>query len=357
MNPLASILKITPYVGGDITPPGMHRRIVLASNESPLGPSPLVLDHMKNHPINLASYPSGSADKLRQAIAETHGLSKERILCGNGSEEVIHMLAQTFIHPSDEILMPKYGFLVYRIATLASNGTPVFYDQDDLSHHVEDILKFVTSKTKMVFVDNPANPLGGILSKDDLLRLRRELPEHIFLVLDDAYAEFVTDESYASGLTLFKDATNVMTLRTFSKAYGLAGLRIGFGYTANLDILDAINRMRAPFNVNSLGQDLASTALQDQAWVKKLVDHNTLWLSYTRAALEKLGYTLNPSHGNFILFHLGSEERAQKTYRYLGERGIMVRPVAGYGLKEHLRVSIGKGEEMEEFVDMMKTAP
>ncbi len=354
MLPRTNILKISPYIGGDITPPGMHRRIVLASNESPLGPSPLVLEHLKKDPISLSSYPSGGAHKLRQAIAQVHQLNVDQIICGNGSEEVIHMLAQTFTEKGDEVVSPQYGFMVYRIATLAANATPVFYTQKNLDHQVDEILNVVTPHTKLVILDNPANPLGCIMGKDEMLRLRKELPEHIFLVIDDAYSEFVEDPTYESGLTLFKDHRNVMVLRTFSKAYGLAGLRIGFGHTANHEILDAMNRMRAPFNVNAMGQELASVAVHDQSWVKKLKNHNTAWINYTRDNIKQLGFEIPPSYGNFVLFHTGSEENAQKIYRYLGEQGIMTRPVTGYGLKAHLRVSIGKGDEMEEFISLLQ---
>lgn len=355
MKPLPTILEISPYVGGDVTPPGMYRRIVLASNENPFGPSPKVLEHMRGHTPNFASYPSGDAAKLRQTIGDTHNLSMDNVICGNGSEEIIHMITQTFVHAGDEVLIPEYGFLVYRIATLASSSTPVFYTQDALNHSVEAILAAVTDKTKMVFIDNPGNPLGCMLSKDDLITLRNALPDHVFLILDEAYAEFVDDESYESGLTLFKDDERVMTLRTFSKIYGLAGLRVGWGYTANKDILDALNRVRAPFNVNALAQELACVALMDKDWVRYIKDENIKNRDATRRGLSKLGYTMNPSHGNFILFDVGSKENAQSIYRFLGERGIMIRPVLGYGLSNHLRVSIGRAEDMAEFLEILHT--
>ncbi|MBX9977711.1 MAG: histidinol-phosphate transaminase [Alphaproteobacteria bacterium] len=347
------ILDIAPYVGGDVTPAGMTRRIVLASNESPLGPSPRVLEFMQNLPLNLSSYPSGGASKLKEALSGVHNIPRDHIICGNGSEDIIHLICRAFVGEGDEVIMPQYGFLVYPIATKASGATCVRVPQPRLLSDVDALLGAVTPKTKIVFLDNPGNPLGCLMPRDDVLRLHKGIPDSVILVLDEAYAEYVADEHYESGLTLFKDATNVITLRTFSKVYGLAGIRVGFGVGAPA-LLDPLNRIRPPFNVNSVGQAAASIAVHDQAWVKKAKDHNMSWINWTKERLEASCFPVNPSHGNFLLFDCGSSDGAKNVYRYLGEKGIMVRPMAGYGLHHHLRVSIGRDHEMEEFISVMQ---
>ncbi len=349
----SSVMTIDPYVGGDVTPKGMVRRIVLASNESPLGPSPLVLEFFRNFNLNLSSYPNGGASRLREAIASVHQRSMDHLICGNGSEDIIHLICRAYAGEGDEILMPQYGFLVYSIAAKTNGASPVFFPQPHLYSEVDRLLEHVTAKTKIVCLDNPGNPLGCMLTRNDLLTLHQNLPPHVLLVLDEAYAEYVEHTDYESGLTLFKDAKNVITLRTFSKAYGLAGMRIGWAHGAP-EVLDALHRIRQPFNVNSIGQHSATIAVHDQGWIKKAFEHNLAHRSWTKEKLEELGFRVNPSQGNFLLFDCETPERAKDIYHYLGTRGVMIRPVSGYNLHHHMRVSIGRDFEMAEFIDLMK---
>ena len=352
LHPNPSILEITPYIGGDVTPPGMFRRIVLASNENPFGPSPNVLAFFKNFSVNIASYPSGDALKLKDALSLCHQLDKERIICGNGSEDIIHLICRAYASKDDEIIMPRYGFLVYSIATKSVGARCVFAPQPDLTSNVDTLLSLVTPRTRILFLDNPGNPLGCMLPATEIKRLADHLPSHVLLVLDEAYAEFVEDSTFESGLTLLKEYPNVVVLRTFSKIYGLAGLRLGFGY-AHEKILNILHRIRPPFNVNSIAQAVGSIALHDQSWVKYIKHHNLSTLYWTKEKMASLGFDIKPSFGNFLLFHCNTKERASHIYHYLGRRGIMVRPVNGYGLFEYLRVSMGKTEEMEEFIEIL----
>ncbi len=349
-----NVMTIAPYVGGDVTPNGMTRRIVLASNESPLGPSPLVVDFFKNFSLPLASYPSGSASALKEALAALYHVDLSHVICGNGSEDIIHLICRAFVGEGDDVVIPQYGFLVYPIATKASGAHCVFVPQIGLRSDVDAIVNAMTSRTKVVFLDNPGNPLGCLMQREDVMRLHQNLPESVLLVLDEAYAEYVTDPEFESGLSLFKRTPNVIVLRTFSKAYGLASLRIGWAHAAP-HLLDPLNRIRQPFNVNSIAQAVGCIALQDQQWIEKAREHNHIWRSWTKRKLETAGFKVNPSYGNFLLFDCGSMDKAQQLYSDLGERGITLRPVGGYGLHQHLRVSVGKDTEMEEFIHVLNT--
>lgn len=352
LHPNPSILDIAPYVGGDVTPPGMFRRIVLASNENPFGPSPNVLHFLNNFALNLASYPSGHPKKLKEAIALSHDLEKERIICGNGSEDLIHLICRAYATKGDEVVMPQYGFLVYPIATKSVSARCVFAAQPDLMSNVDTLLSLVTSRTRILFLDNPGNPLGCMMPAKEVKRLADNLPSHVLLVLDEAYAEFVEDPTFESGLTLLKDYPNVIVLRTFSKVYGLAGLRLGFAY-GPLEVLNILHRIRPPFNVNSIAQAVGVIALQDQSWVKRTKNHTLSTLYWTKEKMEALGFSVQPGFGNFLLFDCVTPQRAAHIYEYLGRRGVMIRPVTGYGLFQYLRVSMGKTEDMEEFIDLL----
>jgi len=348
-----SIYTIKPYIGGDVTPLGFSRRIVLASNENPFGPSPESLKVLHDTQLNLASYPSGRASKLVEAISDVYGWPQDHIVCGNGSEEILHLIAKVFAGVGDDIVSPTHGFLVYRIATFAASANPVFYEQPDLKQNVDAILKAITPQTKVIYIDNPANPLGSALMRDDLKRLIETVPKHVVIALDEAYAEFVEDDCYASGLEFLKDHQNLIILRTFSKVYGLAGMRVGYAF-AHPDVLDPLHRVRAPFNVGSMAQSMAASAIRDHYWVKKTRDHTIKMRAWTKKNLEALGYEVLPSFGNFLLINFESEQRADEVYQTLGKRGIMIRPVKAYGLPQYLRVSIGTEEQMHEFIDAMQ---
>lgn len=349
----SSILKISPYVGGDITPQGMIRRVALASNESSFGPSPRARAVIEQSADQVHLYPSGNASALKEAIAVHHNLKKDQIVTGTGSEELLHLVAKAYAGPGSEIIYPQYGFMVYPIATLCVGATPVIVPQPHFKSDVDEILKRITEKTKLIFLDTPANPLGSKVSASELHRLVENVPSHVVLVIDAAYADYVEHEDYTSGLEWVEERPNLMVTRTFSKIYGLAGLRVGWAYTSP-EICDVINRIRAPFNVNSLGQKAAIEALGDLGWVQQTREYTIHWRTWLEEQLTKLGLSYVPGAGNFTLIDFTKAPRsAADIYQELGKRGIIVRPTTPYKLPNHLRVTIGKSDEVVEFVDQL----
>jgi histidinol-phosphate aminotransferase len=355
-QPKPGILNISPYVGGDITPPGMTRRIVLASNENPLGPSPKVIEAIQQHMKSIHCYPSGNATHLKEVLSAKYGLPQKNILTTGGSEEILQLVARAFAGLGDEVIFNEYGFIAYKIMTLAVGATPVLIPQPTLNINVDNILSAVTDKTKIIYLDTPANPLGCYLSKAEVIRLHQSLPSSVILVLDEAYAEFMVDVAdYGDCLDLAQHHQNIVISRTFSKLHALANLRVGWGYCPD-GIADVLNRIRQPFNVNGFAQTAAINALQDDEWACKVFHHVRYWNRWLTQELSQLGYNVLPSQTNFILVQFDKEgpRSASAVYQYLGQNGIIVRPVDVYGLSNYLRISIGLESEMKELINLMK---
>ena len=287
--------------------PGNIKPIKLSSNENPLGPSPAAVEAFKAAADSLERYPDGSASGLRQAIARVHGLNPDRIVCGAGSDELLNLLAHAYLEPGDEGIFTEHGFLVYRIAILGCGATPVVAPETNLRTDVDKILACVTPKTKIVFIANPNNPTGTYLPFDEVRRLRRELPDHVLLVLDAAYSEYVRRNDYEAGIELVATTGNTVMTRTFSKIYGLAALRLGWAYCPE-PVADALNRIRGPFNVSSPAIAAGIAALEDRAHVETSVAHNETWLPWLTAEIEKLGLTVTPSVANFVLVHFPEKD-------------------------------------------------
>jgi histidinol-phosphate aminotransferase len=352
-QPQPGIMSISPYKGGESAVEGVADVRKLSSNESALGPSPKAMDVYRALAPDLHRYPDGGANALRHALAAQHGLDADRIVCTNGSDEMISLLCAAYVGPGDEVLFNKYGFAMYPIATLARGGTPVMADETEYTISVDALLKKVTAKTRICFIANPNNPTGTYIPVEDVRRLRAGLPDNVLLVLDGAYAEFVSRNDYSSGAEMVERHDNVVMLRTFSKIYGLAGLRVGWSYMP-AGIVDVINRLRGPFNVNAIAQAAAVAALQDGAWTAKARAHNDLWLPRISDGLTKLGLSVVPSVGNFILFKLPAEPKdAVAADRFLRSRGLILRAVASYGLPEFLRYTIGTEAENTRFLAAM----
>lgn len=347
------IRDIAPYVGGDILPQGVTRRINLASNENVYGCSPHVKQALRALNFDLSCYPSSHQTQLRDVIASVHNLDRDRILCSNGSEEFIHLICRTYATVGSEVIMPQHGFLAYAIATQSVGATCVYADQPHHTFSVDAILACLSDKTRIVFIDNPANPLGCMLAKNEIIRLHAALPPHILLVLDEAYAEYVDDAHYESGLTLFHSAHNVIVLRTASKIYGLASMRLGFCY-ADMPIIEALNRIRPPFNVNALAQYLGMIAYRDQDWVDECRMRNTKIRHNFYQFLKGLGLSVQPSYGNFITLHMPQPKDAQHVYDTLLKAGISVRSLAMYNLSKCLRITMGTDAHMNEVCDIMR---
>ncbi|HEX7726458.1 MAG TPA: histidinol-phosphate transaminase [Rhizomicrobium sp.] len=351
-KPKPTILDIAPYVGGRAHAPGASRVFKLSSNESALGASPLGVEAYREAAGGLDLYPEGSAKILRDAIGETYGLNPDRIVCGNGSDELLTLLAHGYLHAGDEVIFSEHAFLVYRIATLANGAVPVVVAEPKLRVDVDAMLKAVTPKTRMVYLANPNNPTGSYLTSEEVRRLHAGLRPDILLVIDAAYAEYVRKNDYDTGVELVSQFHNVVMTRTFSKIYGLAGLRVGWAFCPP-DVVDVLNRIRGPFNVSVPAQRAAAAALKDRAHVEKSVAHNDRWKAWLIEHIRKLGLRVDDSVGNFVLIHFADEATAKKADAFLTGRGIILRPVGAYGLHNCLRLTIGTEEANRETLKVL----
>jgi histidinol-phosphate aminotransferase len=338
-GPRPGVLDIAAYVPGRSKAPDGVRLHKLSSNETPLGPSPAALAAYHEAAARLDLYPDGSQRALRDAIAATYGLNPARIVCGAGSDDILFLMAHGFI---------EHGFAVYPIAIRAAGGVPVVAPEKDLTTDVDAILSRVTAKTRVVFIANPNNPTGTYIPFDEVRRLHAGLPPDVILVLDAAYSEYVRKNDYESGIELAATADNVVMTRTFSKIHGLAGLRIGWCY-APAPIVDALNRMRGPFNVSSPAIAAGVASLGDRGHIERAIAHNELWLPKVTEAVTKLGLKVTPSVGNFILIHFPDEpgRTAADADAYLYNRGVVLRRIEAYGLPNALRMTIGTAEANE----------
>jgi histidinol-phosphate aminotransferase len=349
-QPRRGVLDISAYVPGDDRS-AAAKVFKLSSNETPLGPSPLAIEAYRANADRLHVYPDGSARILREAIAAAYGLNPDRIVCGNGSDELLTLLAQTYLSPGDEAIFSAHGFLVYRIAILAAGGTPIVAPETDETASVDAILAAVTPRTRIVYLANPNNPTGTYLPYSEAMRLHKGLPGNVLLVLDAAYAEYVRRNDYASGVELASEAGNVVMTRTFSKVFGLANLRIGWAY-GPAPVIDSLNRTRGPFNVNGPALAAGAAALADRAHLEKAVAHNSRWLEWLTREVAALGLRVTPSIGNFLLIHFPEAKGrgAAEADAFLRERGLVLRRVAGYGFPHALRMTVGTEEANRAFL-------
>src|SRR5437762_4998673 len=346
--PGPGILDIAPYVGGESKAAGVERPIRLASNESALGPSPRAIAAYKALAGEIHRYPDGGAAELRAALGRHHGLDPERIVCGSGSDELIGLLQRAYAGPGTEVLYSRHGFLMYSIGALAVGATPVAVPERDLTADVDAILAHVNERTRIVFIANPNNPTGTYLSAEEMARLHAGLPPHVLLAIDAAYAEFVNRNDYEPGIGLVNRAQNVVMLRTFSKIYALAGLRLGWAYCPPA-IADVLNRVRSPFNVSAAAQAAGVAAVEDVEAFNRARAHNEHWLPWFSERLAALGLRLTPSVANFVLARFPDDplRNADAAFAFLQSRGILTRKMGAYGLPQHLRITIGTGPEME----------
>lgn len=343
LRPKPGILDISPYVGGRAPEPGGTAAIKLSSNESALGPSPAAVAAYREAADGLSFYPEGSARALRETIGEIHGLDPERIVCGNGSDELLTLLAHIYVSPGDEVLFTEHAFLVYRIAALASGAIPVTVPEPDLRADVDAILARVNTRTRIIYLANPNNPTGTLLPAAEVRRLHTELPDSTLLVLDAAYAEYIEREDYDPGDALVSRFENVVMTRTFSKIYGLAALRVGWAYCPE-SIADAINRARGPFNVSVPAQRAASAALRDRDHVARSVAHNREWKSWLVEKIRAMGLAVGEAEGNFLLIRFPEHRDARGADALLTLRGFILRRVDNYALPDCLRLTIGTEE-------------
>lgn len=317
----------------------------LCYNEGAYGPSPKALEAAKAALSQSHRYPDINYTDLRKAIAAKYNLDASRIVCGVGSDELISVLVNGYVKEGDEVIISKYGFSLYEVATKLVGGKPVFVNENDLRMDLNGMLKAVTKKTRMVFIANPNNPTGDCISRSDIHAFLRELPDDIMFVYDAAYAEYIDDEDYSDGFEFVGEEGRVVTLRTFSKIYGLGGLRVGYSYAPRA-IAECMNIVRKPFNVSRVGEAAAIAALGDDEFVKKSRTHNVIWRENLLNALVEFGTKPYDSKGNFVLNRFKSAEQAAAMFNHLKTNSILVRPMAGYGLPDCLRFTVGQEHEM-----------
>ena len=329
---------------------GIRNSIKLASNENPLGPSPKAVEAIAGALKNLHRYPDGGCFYLKERLAKRIGIKTENLIIGNGSNEIIELVIRTFLRPGEEAVMGNPSFAVYPLAVPAAGGKKVEIPLKNLTHDLDAMADAITDRTRVVFVANPNNPTGTIVTRAQLKRFMDRLPEGVILVLDEAYNEFVTDPEFPKSLDYLREGRNIVILRTFSKIYGLAGLRIGYG-VAPEKLVFYMNKVRQPFNVNSLAQIAAMAALEDEDHLKRSQKNNSEGLKFLYGEMKAMGLEYVPTQANFFLIKVG---KGKDVYDALLRQGVIVRPMASYGLGEYIRVTVGTPEENQRFVEAIK---
>lgn len=338
IEPKAGILEIAPYTGGASHADGVADIVKLSSNENPNGPPEPAREALRKTAHLLNRYPPTDHADLRRAIADVHRLDAQRIICGAGSDEILGLLCQAYTGPGTEVIHTEHGFAMYRIYALASGATPIEVPEHERKVDVDAILDAISFRTRLVFIANPANPTGTMLGSNEIGRLASELPDHVLLVLDGAYAEYV--EGYDAGAKLVDKRENVIMTRTFSKIYGLGGLRVGWAY-GPAHVIDVLNRVRGPFNLSLPQLEAAAAAVRDQDYVERSRGENARMRTWLAKALAELGVPSDTSTANFVLARFDSVAEADACEAHLRGDGVLVRKVGGYNLPNCLRITVG----------------
>ncbi|MBW4022193.1 MAG: histidinol-phosphate transaminase [Proteobacteria bacterium] len=352
-EPRPEIMGVAPYLGGESHVPGVSRIIKLSSNEGAFGPPPAARAAIAESAHDMSRYPDGSARALRDAIGAHFGLDPARIVCGNGSDEVINLLIQAYGGPGTELLMSAHGFSIYEIFGTLAGGKVRKLPEQELVADIDAFLGAVTERTRLVFIANPNNPTGSLLPLAELRRLREGLPPEVLLVLDGAYAEYVDRPDYDGGVSLVDAGENTVMTRTFSKIWGLGGVRLGWCYGPPA-IVDVLNRLRPPFNISKAAAAAGIAALSEPRWAEHSRAHNHAARARVTEALRAMGIRVWPSEGNFVLADFDTEERARAADAWLRRHGIIVRAVGSYGLPHCLRITIGTDEECTILIDTLR---
>ncbi len=347
-------IRLESYKPGRFFLSKKQKIIKLSANESALGVSKNVGNLIKKFDHNLSKYPDSQFRNLRKAISKKFKCHPSKIICGSGSDEIIQMLCQIFLNKKDEVVVPQYSFLMYRIYAKIAGGKVNFAKEINFKISIKEILKKISKKTKIVFLANPNNPTGTYLNKKELLELRKKLSQRVLLVIDDAYFEYMKHKDYESGLELFKNKRNVFILRTFSKIYGLASLRVGWGY-GDKKIIKELYKIKPPFNVTKLGQICAVEALKDNKFITKSVKHNLDWANKIKHELDKCKIKSNEVSGNFFLLNFNKCKLSSNfVQRKLEKKGVILREMSSYGIKNSLRLTIGNLKENIFFLKCIK---
>lgn len=354
VQPLPQLADIKPYITGKAPKKTGGRTFKLASNENPLGCSPAAREAAIKAANSLETYPDGVSSGLRETIAEEYGFDPERLICGSGSDEIFQLLSRAYLAPGDEIVQSEYAFQVYRLVAMHAGAKVVDAAEKNLTADVDAMLACVTDRTKIVFLANPNNPTGTYIPFDEVRRLHAGLPSNVLLVLDAAYAEYLRLDDYKSGMELVSEFDNVLMTRTFSKAYGLAALRLGWAY-GPAHVIETLNKVRGPFNVNAVAQAAGVAAIKDKEFVDRSVAHNEVELNRLVEGVRKLGLTAHDSVGNFILVRFPQTPglTADDALAAFGAEGVSVRPMGPYKLPDCLRISIGESDSVDVVLSIL----
>jgi len=352
------ISAIKPYVSGKPIEEvqreyGIDNSIKLASNENPLGPSPMAVGAIRQAIQNLHRYPDATGYELTQSIAQKYNIDPDSIVLGNGSDDIIALLTIVLLRPGDEVILPQPSFLFYEISICSSGALPVWVPLKSFKTNLEGMIQKISPKTRMIFLNVPHNPTGAIISRSDFEEFIAAIPPQIVIVLDEAYIEFVKDLNCINSFDYLKADKPIVGMRTFSKVYGLAGLRVGYGVMPAV-LAELLNRVRQPFNVNVLAQVAAAAALNDEQFLQKTVDLVHAELQFVYAALDKLEVPYIRSEANFFMVQVGDRQTADDVFEKLLKLGIIVRSMTSYGYPRHIRVTIGKHEENIRFLEALE---
>jgi len=342
--------KVDRYIGGLSKFKKIDNPIKLSANESALGPSPKAIEAFENEKNKIFKYPESDSDFLRKTLSEKFNIFPDRIICGSGSDQIFDLTCHLFIEPDDEVIVTEFGFIMHRIYASLHKAKVKVAKEKNFKASVDEILKKVTKKTKIVFIANPNNPTGTYIARNEMLHLRKKLRENILMVVDDAYFEFINSGDYASGLEIFKNYKNVLVTRTFSKIYGLAGLRLGWGY-ASKEIIDAMNQIKPPFNVNRAALAAGVEAIKDDEWIKKAIEHNLLWSKKIFSVLKKHDIKANKPAVNFFLMNFNETKvNSDEVFEKLAKERLILRKMNQYKISGALRMTIGDKEANEHFI-------
>ena len=342
------------YVAGLSLFKSRRSPIKLSANESALGPSPRAVKSYSSIGKGFVRYPDSDGTYFRKVLAKKFKLKTDRIILGSGSDQIFELVCKLFLNKGDEVVVPEYSFIIYRIYSRMFGAKVRYAKEENFTPSVESIMNCINKKTKIVFLANPNNPTGTYLNKDEVLKLRKKLRSDILLIIDDAYFEYIKDPEYASGIDLFSKSENVIVTRTFSKIYGLAGLRIGWGYGPK-KLIKKLYEIKPPFNVSRPALFAATQAVLDTKWLNKAIEHNNFWAEKIFDVIDEIGIATNRTNVNFFLLNFDFvNQSANKVFNKLANSGILVRQMDVYGIKNSLRVTIGNSKENKKFISVLR---
>ena len=343
-------IDVERYVGGLSKLKKIDNPIKLSANESALGPSPKALEAFQKDKDKVFKYPESDSNSLRNVIGKILNIDEERIICGSGSDQIFDLVCRLFIEPGDEVVVTEFGFIMHRIYASIYQAKVILAKEEKFKASVDEILKKISNKTKIVFIANPNNPTGTYITKNSMLDLRKRLRSDILLVVDDAYFEFLNKEDYVSGLELFKNSENVLITRTFSKIYGLAGLRLGWAYSSK-QIINSMYQIKPPFNVNRAALAAGMEAIQDNEWTQKAIEYNTLWSKKIFSVLQEYKIKINEPTANFFLMNFDQTKiNSDKVFEELSNKRLILREMKQYKIPNALRLTIGDEQANEHFI-------